>query len=588
MSRVGDDLELDRFDRFLDEWSRRDFLKGMGGAMAASLFFAGGLEALLAACGPGNGGTNQNVKKGGHVTEATTSDPTIFHPIFISDTASLIPGNMLFLGLLEAGGDGNLKPALAKTVPTVASDQLTYKFDLRQDAYWSDGKQITSDDVVFTYDLMHGTKYDYKKINSRYYPDLEQYLDTVTAPDKFTVVMKTKTPYAPFLTGYAFGPLPKHVLEPVAINSPADFRKNDYLTAPTVVSGAFTFGKWDKTQQVVLNANSKYVRGRPNVDQYVIKNVGTDQAAVNQIKTGEVDIAGPPPSLWDDLATLSDKIDRVSFVASSYEYYGYNVDPNNPKRPVSGKIFGDPQTGKLVRQALYYAVDRQQLADKVYFKQAEPAYSVEYKTQWSLADKSQLPNYTHDTKKAADLLDQAGWKPGADGVRTKNGVRLSFELLTNQGNAARESTVQVLSEAWRQIGVEAKPKTVQFTEYVATSTTRDVDTYMGGIVSGGISDPDLSQIYHSRVIGKGLNRMGYSNPQVDQLLDEGVKVLDRSQRKKIYVQLQQILMDELPLAMLLWPKSLWAVSKRVQNFAVGPFNRYDRPWIKDVYVTDGK
>ena len=185
------------------------------------------------------------------------------------------------------------------------------------------------------------------------------------------------------------------------------------------------------------------------------------------------------------------------------------------------------------------------------------------------------------------MLDQAGWKVGPDGIRTKDGVRFSFEVITNVGAKAREATIQVLAESWRKIGVEAQPKPIQFTEYVKTSTTRDFDMVMGGISAG--VDPDLSQIYHSRIIGKGLNRMGYRNPQLDTLLDKAVQVLDQSQRKQLYKQAQQILMEDVPCAMLVWPKALVGVSKRVEGFGIGPFNRYQaRPWLKDVWVTDGR
>src|SRR5262245_19563538 len=175
----------------------------MGGALAFSAFLAGGAE-LLEACGTGSVSQNRNVKKGGHVFEGSTTDPTTFNTIFSTDTASSTLLGMMFTGLIDSKADGSLIPAIAKSVPKVDSDQLTYKFDLRQDVKWSDGQQLTSDDVVFTYALMAGPTYDYKAINSRYWPDLEQYLASVTAPDKFTVIMKTKTPYAPFLTDYTF------------------------------------------------------------------------------------------------------------------------------------------------------------------------------------------------------------------------------------------------------------------------------------------------------------------------------------------------------------------------------------------------
>ena len=580
----GRDPGFDQFERFLDAWSRRDFIRRMGGAAALTAFMAGGLE-LLEACGTTGTGPTQNVKKGGHVVEGATSDPTTFNRIFSTDTVSNIPIGMMFSNLLSAKAlDGAQIPAIAKEVPRVASDQLTYRFDLRQDVTWSDGRPLTSEDVVFTYSLMAGSVYDYKAINSRYAPDLEEYLDSVTAPDKYTVVMKTKVPYAPFLTNYIFPPLPKHVLEPVVRKAPGDLRKADFNFAPTVVSGAFTFDRWDKSQQVVLKANPKHFLGRPNLDSYVIKTVSDGVAIANQLKTGEIDVGGIEPSLWDDMATAN-KLNRISFVGPSYDYFGYNMDPANDKRPVSGKIFGDPSTGKMVRQALLYAVDRQSVADRVYFKQAEVATSVEPKTSWALS--SNVMKYPFDAKKAADLLDQAGWKPGPDGIRTKGGVRFSFEVITNVGNKARETTIQVLAESWRKIGVEAQPKPIQFTEYVKTSTTRDFDMVMGGIVSG--VDPDLSQIYHSRIIGKGLNRMGYRNSQLDDLLDKAVQVLDQGKRKQIYVQVQQILMEEVPASMLVWPKALVGVSKRVQNFGVGPFNRnQNRPWLRDVWVTDGR
>ena len=578
------DPGFERFERFLDEWSRRDFLRGMGGALAFSTFLAGGVE-LLEACEGGQGAQNVEAKKGGHVAEGLVSDPTTFNAIFTTDTASGIAQGMMFAGLLSQRGDGSLIPEIAKSVPEAESDQLTYKFDLRNDVTWSDGRPLTADDVVFTFNLMYGTAYDYRAINSSSWPDLEKYLDSATAPDKYTVVLKTKVPYAPFLEIYGTtSPLPKHVLEPLALKAPGDFRKIDYNFAPTVVSGAFLFDRWDKGQQVVLKANPKHFLGRPNLDAYVIKIVSDSPQIVSQLKTGELDVGGITPSLWDDMATATN-VQRRSFIGSSWDYYGYNMDPKNPTGRVSGKIFGDPATGKLVRQALYHAVDRTKIASAVYFKQADVAYSVEPETSWALT--SNVPKYAYDVQKAKDMLDQAGWKMGADGVRTRNGVRFSFEMITGAGAKTREAILQILAESWRQIGVETTPKLIQFAEFDKTSTTRDFDMLIGGIVTG--VDPDLINIYHSRVIGHGLNRMGYRNQQLDDLLDKAVQVVDEAKRKPLYAQIQQILMEDVPAAMLVWPKSLYGISKRVQKFGLAPYNRFAaRPWLKDVFVTDGK
>ena len=148
----GRDPSFDQFERFIDAWSRRDFIRRMGGAAALTAFMAGGLE-FLESCGTTSAGPTQTVKKGGHVVEGATSDPTTFNRIFSTDTASNIPIGMMFPSLLNQKADGTLIPAIAKEVPRVASDQLTYRFDLRQDVTWSDGRPLTSEDVVFTYNL---------------------------------------------------------------------------------------------------------------------------------------------------------------------------------------------------------------------------------------------------------------------------------------------------------------------------------------------------------------------------------------------------------------------------------------------------
>jgi len=573
---------LDGFDRFLEEWSRRDFLKRSGGAVAFSLFLAGGMESVLAACGGGAPAASQNVKKGGHLTEGTTSDPTTFNSAFAQDTASTIPIGMMFAPLLDEKADGTPIPALAKSVPKPSSDGLTYKFDLRQDAKWSDGHDLTADDVVFFYQIQYDPKYA-DLVNAPQAPDLKEKVKSVTAVDKYTVVMTLNQVYAPWIDNYCVlaTPLPKHILQEVLDKAPKDFRNATYNFGPTVTSGAFTFGRWDKTSQVVLNANPKFYGGRPNLDQYVIKNAPDSIAIVNQLKTGELDVGGIDPSLWEDTATATN-LNRIRFQGPGWEWYGYQVDPNNPKGRASGRIFSD----KSVRQALYMAVDRQKLADRVYFKQAVPATSILPATSWALS--SDVPKYPYDPSKAKAMLDAAGWAVGADGVRAKGGVKLAFDIITNQGNKTRESVVQVLAESWKAIGANATVKLITFSEYTKTRQTLDFDVVMGGITYG-VDPSDINSMYEAKFIGKSANRMGYRNSQVDDLLEKAVITTDRAKRKDLYVQVQKIVMEDMPVGPLVLGQSLWGINKRVQNFTPGPFNRYQaRPWLKDVWVTDGK
>ena len=571
------DRESEQFDVFLREWSRRDVLRGMGGALALSAFVAGGME-FLAACGGGTSTTTntQNAVKGGHLVEGTFTDVSNVNPIFINDVYSQIIGYRVYEPLLIADAHGNLLPNVATAVPKVDSDQLTYKFTLRQDVKWSDGQQLTADDVVFTFKLMYDPQY--KAVTSRFRSQLETYLESATAVDKFTAVFKTKTPYAPFLISFAagIGILPKHVWEKL---QPAEINSTPMNQVPTVGSGAFIPVKWDKGVQYQMNRNDTHFRGRPYLDSYVFKNAPDQIAIANQLRTGELDVGLPDRSQWDALATAAN-LDRVSYPAPSFDYYIQNLDP--AKTPKAA-IFGDVQ----VRRALLTALDRKTIADKVYFGLADPADSSVSAAQW--VHTKTKTQYSYDAAKANQMLDTAGWAKGSDGIRAKGGVRMEWELRTNVGNKVRETLITVLADQWSKVGANVSTKPVQFPQLVTQlSQSRDFEMILLGISEG--LDPDTTQLWHSKSIGGGaLNGAAYKNPTVDDLLDQAVKQLDRDKRKGLYQQIQEILMEDIPAPLVTFPKTIWGVSKRVKNFNVGPWNTYGpRPWLKDVYVTDGK
>jgi peptide/nickel transport system substrate-binding protein len=564
------------FDRFLGEWSRRDVLRGMGGALAFAAFAAGGAE-FLAACGAGGNqpATNAGTAvKGGHIVEGSISDISNITPIFINDTTSSLIAYLAYSRLLTVDGAGNLLPDLAADVPKVDADQVTYRVKLR-DAKWSDGQAITSDDVVFTYQLMFDPKF--KAVTSRFRAQLEQYLASVTAPDAKTVVFKTTKPYAPFvITFMNIGILPKHVWEKL---QPAEVNSTPLNQVPQVVSGAMVPVKWDKGSQYQLKRNDLFWRGKTNLDSYFMKVVPDAVQVANQLKTGEIDVGSPDLGQWDSLANVQ-TIDRVSYVGPSFDYYIQNMDP--AKTPKAA-IFGDLQ----VRKALLTALDRQKVADRVYFGLATPANSSVSGAQWvHTTPKTQYP---FSISKAEQLLDAAGWVKGADGVRAKNGVRMEWELRTNVGNKVRETLITVLADQWKQIGVNVTTRPVQFPQLVTQlSQTRDFEMILLGISEG--LDPDSTQLWSSKSIGNGaLNGASYKNPKVDDLLDQAAQTLDREKRKGLYQQIQEILMEDLPAPLVTYPKTVWGISKRVKNFKVAAWNTASpRPWFKDVYVTDGK
>jgi peptide/nickel transport system substrate-binding protein len=431
--------------------------------------------------------------------------------------------------------------------------------------------------VVFTYNLIFSA--DTKDFVSRYRANLEGFVQSVTATDPQTVVFKFSKVLANFVdTHCRYGILPKHILGSV---TPKALNTHDFFTkGPTVSSGVFKFNRWDKGQQVVLERNDNYWGGASHLDQYIFKVVTDAVVLAQQLKTGELDTGNPDPSQFDNLKTVT-TITTQAFLLPSFVYYQFNLDPSKP----SSKIFGD----KAVRKALHTALDRTSMAKAVYFGQAVPADSVLPPTTWAY-NPNVSPKYTFDKAAAEKLLDDAGWAKGSDGIRAKGGVRMSFEVNTNSGNKVRENLIQVMQQQWKDIGVDASPRAIAFQTLVTQiRSTKTFQIILIGIANGD-TDPDQTTLWTTKGIGSaGLNGMSYSNPQVDQLMNDALQTTDRNKRKPIYAQIQNILADELPAPILFYPNSLWGINKRVQNFNVGPYNTYQgRPWMKDVFVSDGK
>ena len=572
---AGDPV-FEQFERFLDEWSRRDFLRRVGAGAAWLAFSVGGFE-LLEACGPGTQNSNSvNPVKGGKLIEGTISDISTFNTLNSGDVNSTQMITLTHDGLLSLTGKGDNVPMLASALPTVSSDQMTFTFKLRPNLKWSDGQPITADDVAFTYNLIFSP--DTKDFTSRYRAQLTGYVQSVTAKDPQTVVFQFSQVLANFVdTHCRYGVLPKHILGSV---TPKELNTHSYFSGPTVASGVFKFVKWDKGQQVVLERNPSYWAGQSYLDQYIFKVVTDAVVLAQQLKTGELDAGNPDPSQFDDLKTATN-VTTLAFPRPSWDYYLYNLGPGTKGE----KLFAD----KAVRQALLTGLDRVSMARAAYFGQAAPANSVEPPTTWAY-NPDVSPKYSFDKAKAEQMLDAAGWAKGSDGIRAKNGVKMQFELNTNAGNKVREKLIQIMQQQWHDIGVEVSPRPIAFQTLVTQlRSTHTFDAILLGIAFGD-TDPDETTLFTSSGIGSGgLNGMQYKNPQVDQLMADALKTTDRTKRKPIYFQIQNILADELPAPILTVPNSLWGFNTRVKNFNVGPYNIYQaRPWMKDVFVTDGK
>src|SRR5207244_2485887 len=201
-----------------------------------------------------------------------------------------------------------------------------------------------------------------------------------------------------------------------------------------------------------------------------------------------------------------------------------------------------------VRQALYHATDKRAIIEQVYYGVPKPVEGYLPSTSW--AYNADLPKHEYNPEKAKQILDEAGWRPGPDGIRVKGGVRLGFTNSTTSGNKLREQAQALLQQNWRAVGVDMQisnmPAAVIWGEFYVKSK---FDSLMVGIQASVGDDPDCLNRIHSKYIaaetGSGRNVSQYKNPQVDRLLEDGVREVDRARRRAIYLKVQEVLRADL-------------------------------------------
>ncbi len=481
------------------------------------------------------------------IVEGGLAEPRTLNPVLVSDPISDELSKLVFNGLVYVDPtSGEAKGDLASSWD-VSDDKKTYTFHLRSSVLWQDGQAFSAQDVVFTYNLMMNDA-----TRSPRYSELVESVNTVQAPDLKTVVFTLIRPDATFLTTMAtYGIVPEHVLSNVL---PEELVTDPFGLASTIGTGPFTLTRWSHGDELVFTANQKYFRGTPAYQQYVYKVVSTDQDLVKGLASGAIDWGELDPSVVAN-AQADKSIHVESVPGDSLEYVDLQLDS------AKQQLFLDPH----VRQALMYALDRNALVTDVWHGQAKVANGTIPPDSWASAASG--VTYAQDLTKARQLLQDAGWVTGDDGIRAKNGVRLRFKLLTNGDDATRRATVNWLIESWKAIGVDVVPDFEKWSTIVQDIThSRDFDAVLLGY--RGTVDPDQSTLWSSDSFYDGFNLGHYSNPDVDKLLQDARQSGDAKTRKADYAKVQDQVMTDLPAIPLVFPNMVVGLSKRLQDVNV--------------------
>jgi peptide/nickel transport system substrate-binding protein len=480
---------------------------------------------------------------GGTLIDAMTGEPSgLIAMIAGESAASAIAGN-IFNSLLKYDKNLDLTGELAESWE-ISKDNKTITFHLKPNLKWADDKPLTSDDVLFTWQ-----KVTDEKTRTPYGSDFKLVVKAET-PDANTFRVTYAAPYAPALDTWAgLHILPKHLLKDQDINTTA-FARNP------VGSHYYKLDSWKNGQFLKLTRNPNATQGQAKIDALLSRIIPDKAAQFLELSADNIDSMGLNPiqyaRIFPARPDLNKNIALYKELGNNYTYLGFNL-----KR----KPFDDVR----VRQAINYAIDKQEIIDGVLLGLGEPVASP-YKpgTRWS---NPALKSYPYDPNKAKALLKEAGYEDhDGDGILDKDGKPLAFEILTNQ-NKEREMTGVLIQRRLKEIGIDVNIRVLEWASFLG----RFIKPKEFDVVVLGWSlslDPDQYSIWHSSQQAPGqFNFISYSNPRVDKLLEEGRLELDPEKRMKIYHEFSKILLEDSPIVYLSAGYGLSAIHKRVKGIS---------------------
>jgi peptide/nickel transport system substrate-binding protein len=386
-------------------------------------------------------------------------------------------------------------------------------------------------------------------------------------PKKFTV--KFAKVICNISNVFGSAPMPEHIFGKYTVDNDPSKTVDDAPenTAPPVSSGPFKFKEWRKGDQIILTRNDSYFKGAPLVDEFVMKVVADSTALAAGLKTGELTYGQIEPSDVADLSRV-DTLKIYKYANNGYTYIGWRS--NNP----NVGFLAD----KRVRQALSYGINTDEIVKAVYFGEGTKQVQHHPPAAWASAPMNTLNAYPFDKAKAEDLLKQAGFAKGSDGFFAKDGKQLAITIVTNQGNKTRETFLQVAVEQYKLLGVKITPKIEAFESLVPklTGGSPEIEAVIIGWQLA--TDPDPYTIFHSSNVASptkaGNNFVGYANPEVDKLIEQGRNGPDCSQgaRQKLYQQVNKILNEEVPYNFGVSNNRILVADARVRGIDPGTFS----------------
>lgn len=517
---------------------RRSVLKA---AAAAGLIpvLSGATVAQRAAAQDG-----QPVRGGTFVTVAQDSIESL-SPEDAGETAQWVAITQIFDNLYKVNENYELEPVLADSYEASA-DGLTYTFRLKSDVTFHNGDEFTAQDVVYTYEwIMDEANASTRQANF-------ELVESVEAPDDQTVVVNLTEADVTFMVNVA-----TTFIYPAAHHE--EVGEDAFKGAP-VGTGPFILEEWAPQQRVLLRANENYFRGRPNFDFFQEDVVPEAAGRMAALESGQAD-----NSMWGLNAEDNEALRETGdFHVYETLQVATNHFPLNNEHPFLRE--------KEVRQALLFALDRESFAEDIFLGQAQVATS-NLSPALAAYYNPDVKQYNHDPEQAMQLLEDAGWIEGSNGIREKDGVPAQFTMMVFQGDTQRRPEAEIAQQWWADIGVQCDLQEGVTSDILAGLVDGEYDAGLFNWVYGGTNgDPDARDTLGT---GGANNFSQYSNEEVDRLLSEGIREQDEDARVAIYQRIQEIIAEDVPFLFLL----------NLQTFAF--YNNRIKGMPDEVLSTDG-
>ncbi|WP_301205389.1 ABC transporter substrate-binding protein [uncultured Dubosiella sp.] len=495
----------------------------------------------LAGCGSSGSNSGSSSDSKPLIVGTTQELAGVFSPIFYQSSYDGWVVNMIYEPLLTYTKDSELKPNLAEEMPEISEDGKTITFKLKDGIKFSDGTDLDANDVKFTFTLIADPSYDGRFTgNADFIEGYTEYHDGdaedfsgIEVVDEHTVTFHlTKTQYDSVSTLGGMGIISDEQYE-YKKGDLGDYKsKND----EPMGSGPYVLNSYDKASGASLTKNENYTgEGDYKISRVIVKTIA-EATELTSLQNGDINYF--PESIEADIigpASLDENLTFDHYFRAAEGFFGYNCKSGTTADPA-------------VRQALSYATNRPEFVD-AYFKYPEASEELEKvplgyvpDVYWNPVSANLgkvvtgeerldgLAIYDYDLDKAKQILDDAGWKVGADGIREKDGEKLTVKFLLSEGNSVLEMLIPIIQKSWKEIGVDLKQNTVDFNTLLDTVTpgsgNEDWNVFFMATSYTGVENADSN---YNLMSGDPNNYSGLTDKKLDEELTAGRSTMDEKE-----------------------------------------------------------